>query len=30
MGWASKSNGELLGLAAGAFDVFLTVDRKLS
>ena len=30
MGWASKSNGELLGLAAGAFDVFLTVDRNLS
>jgi hypothetical protein len=30
MGWAGKSNGELLGLAAGAFDVFLTVDRNLS
>ena len=30
MGWASKSNGELLGLAAGEFDVFLTVDRNLS
>ena len=29
-GWASKSNGELLGLAAGEFDVFLTVDRNLS
>jgi PIN like domain len=30
MGWASKSNGELLALAAGRFDVFLTVDRNLS
>jgi predicted nuclease of predicted toxin-antitoxin system len=30
MGWASKQNGELLALAAGNFDVFLTVDRNLS
>ncbi len=30
MGWASKTNGELLALAAGEFDVFLTVDRNLS
>ncbi len=30
MGWASKRNGELLALAAGAFDVFLTADRNLS
>jgi hypothetical protein len=30
MGWATKRNGELLGLAEGAFDVFLTVDRNLS
>jgi hypothetical protein len=30
MGWASKSNGELLALAAGEFDVLLTVDRNLS
>ena len=30
MGWASKRNGELLALAAAAFDVFLTVDRNLS
>jgi hypothetical protein len=30
MGWDSKSNGELLGLAAGEFDVFLTVDRNHS
>ena len=28
--WASKRNGELLALAAGQFDVFLTVDRNLS
>jgi hypothetical protein len=30
MGWASRSNGELLALAAGEFDAFLTVDRNLS
>ena len=30
MGWASKRNGELLALAEGGFDVFLTVDRNLS
>ena len=30
MGWASKENGDLLGWAAGHFDVFLTVDRNLS
>ena len=30
MGWASKKNGELLVLAQGDFDVFLTVDRNLS
>lgn len=30
MGWASKSNGELLALAAAEFDVFLTSDRNLS
>jgi predicted nuclease of predicted toxin-antitoxin system len=30
MGWAAKENGELLALAARAFDVFLTVDQKLS
>jgi hypothetical protein len=29
MGWASKKNGELLALAEGGFDVFLTVDRNL-
>ena len=30
MGWASKRNGELLTLAEGRFDVFLTVDQNLS
>lgn len=30
MGWASKENGDLLTLAEGHFDVFLTVDRNLS
>jgi hypothetical protein len=30
MGWASKRNGELLALAAGEFDIFLTADRNLS
>ena len=30
MGWAGKENGELLALATGQFDVFLTVDRNLS
>jgi hypothetical protein len=30
MGWAGKSNGELLTLAARDFDVFLTTDRNLS
>ena len=30
MGRASKSNGELLGLAVGQFDVVLTAGRNLS
>ena len=30
LGWASKQNGDLLALAEGKFDVFLTVDRNLS
>ncbi len=30
MGWASKRNGELLTLAQGQFDVFLTVDRNVA
>ena len=29
MGWASKRNGDLLGVAEHEFDVFLTVDQKL-
>lgn len=28
-GWASKKNGELLELAEGHFDLFLTVDQNL-
>jgi Domain of unknown function (DUF5615) len=28
-GWAGAKNGELLPLAAGLFDVLLTVDRNL-
>lgn len=30
MGWASKKNGELLKLAAGQFDVLITVDRSFA
>ena len=30
MGWITIRNGELLALAANAFDVFVTVDRNLS
>ena len=30
MGWLTIENGKLLALAAGAFDVFVTVDRNLS
>jgi predicted nuclease of predicted toxin-antitoxin system len=30
MGWSALKNGELLALAAEYFDVFVTVDRKLS
>ena len=26
-GWAGKENGELLALAEGSFDVFLTLDK---
>jgi hypothetical protein len=29
LGWAGVKNGELLRLAAGQFDVLLTVDRNL-
>jgi hypothetical protein len=30
MGWTSIENGELLALASGEFDVFVTVDRNLA
>jgi hypothetical protein len=30
MGWPSRKNGDLLTVAQGQFDVFLTVDRNLS
>jgi hypothetical protein len=30
MGWTTIKNGALLALAAGQFDVFVTVDRNLS
>ncbi len=30
MGWSTIRNGELLGLAAKEFDVFVTVDRNPS
>jgi len=30
MGWTSIKNGELLSLASGQFDAFVTVDRNLS
>jgi hypothetical protein len=29
MGWAAVENGQLLSLAAGTFDVLVTVDRNL-
>ena len=29
MGWQGKKNGELLGLAADSFDVFVTADQNL-
>lgn len=29
VGWAGKTNGELLLLASGNFDVFITVDKNL-
>ena len=29
MGWCALKNGELLGRAAGLFDVFLTADQNL-
>ena len=30
MGWTAIKNGELLALASGQFDVFVTVDRNLA
>lgn len=30
MGWAAKENGDLLQLASGRFDVFITADRQLN
>ena len=30
MGWTTIENGELLALAAGRFEAFVTVDRNLS
>jgi hypothetical protein len=29
MGWSAIENGELLGLASGQFDVFVTADQNL-
>jgi len=29
MGWAGKTNGELLALAEGEFDVLLTADQNV-
>jgi len=29
-GWAGRENGELLQLAAGKFDAFITIDRSLA
>lgn len=28
-GWAGKTNGELLALAAGNFDLFVTADQRI-
>ena len=30
MGWSAIKNGELLELASGRFDAFVTVDRNLA
>ncbi|MBI4223659.1 MAG: DUF5615 family PIN-like protein [Deltaproteobacteria bacterium] len=30
MGWAGKTNGELLELASSQFDVFITADQNLT
>ena len=28
-GWAGRTNGDLLALAAGAFDTFVTIDQSM-
>lgn len=30
MGWASVKNGQLLALAASAFDLMITVDKRMA
>ncbi|MBI2976588.1 MAG: hypothetical protein HY872_03285 [Chloroflexi bacterium] len=30
MGWAGKKNGELIHLAAGEFQAFITIDQNLT
>ncbi len=30
VGWAGRSNGELLALASAEYDVFVTIDRNLA
>jgi hypothetical protein len=30
VGWAGKKNGELLDLASGRFDVFVTIDANVA
>jgi hypothetical protein len=30
MGWVARQNGELLKLASNLFDLFITVDQRLS
>lgn len=30
MGWSGRKNGELLSLAEGTFDIFLTIDQGLT
>jgi len=29
-GWAGRKNGEIIRLAAGKFDAFITIDKKLA
>jgi hypothetical protein len=30
MGWAARANGDLLALARGSFEAFVTTDQRLS